>query len=173
MHQHPLARFQMGIVEQHVLDGAVGDRDAGCVPHRDAVGDLEQQPGGMVGQILREPIDVETANAGDILTQIVASSDAGGARAARQGGVGDYTVAGFDAGHAGADGHNLAGGLGADSQRDRGAWRTPCRENPTRRCGSTRRRAREAALHRVRVPVARRDRPARPDGRRVAGALGS
>jgi hypothetical protein len=57
----------MGIIEQHVLDGAVGDRDASRVSHDDAVGDLEQQPSWMVGQILREPIDMETADAGDIL----------------------------------------------------------------------------------------------------------
>ena len=38
MHQHPLARFQLRVVEQHVLDRCVGDSDAGRVVQRDPAG---------------------------------------------------------------------------------------------------------------------------------------
>ena len=71
----------------------------------------------MVGQVLGEAVDVEAADAGDVLAQIVAAAEAGGAGAAGQRGVGDDAVARCDVGDASADGDDLAGGLGADGQR--------------------------------------------------------
>ena len=37
VHQHPFLRFQLRVVEQHVLDRAIGDRDAGGIRPGDVV----------------------------------------------------------------------------------------------------------------------------------------
>ena len=72
----------------------------------------------MVGQFLREAVDVEAAHAGDVLAQILAAARAGGAGAADQRRVGHHAVAGDEGGDAIADGGDLAGGFGADGQRE-------------------------------------------------------
>ena len=46
-----------------------------------------QQPRGMVGEFLREAIDVEAAHAGDVLAQVLAAVRAGRANTANEGSV--------------------------------------------------------------------------------------
>ena len=117
MYQDPLAGVQVGIVEQHVLDRAIGDGNTGGVMHRDAVGDFDEQPSGVVGEVLGKAVDVEAADAGNVLAQVVAAAEAGGAGAAGQGGVGDNAIARLDAGNIRTDSDDLAGAFGADCQR--------------------------------------------------------
>ena len=75
VHQDPLARLQLRVVEQHVLDGGVGDRHAGGVAQIDArPARVTTRRAGMVGQILREAVDVEAAHAGDVLAQVLAAA---------------------------------------------------------------------------------------------------
>ena len=77
VHQDHLAGFQAGIVEQHVLDGGIGDGDAGGVVQFHAVGDLHGQPGRVVGEFLGEAVDMEAAHAGGVFAQILAAGAAG------------------------------------------------------------------------------------------------
>ena len=76
MHQDPFAGFQLRVVEQHVLDGGVGDGDAGGVVQGHAGRDLHRQPGRVVGQFLGEAVDVEAADAGGVLAQVLAAGAA-------------------------------------------------------------------------------------------------
>ena len=118
MHQDPFARLQPRIVEQHVLDGGIGHGDAGGIAHVDAVGQLRREARGMVGEFLREAIDVEAAHAGDVLAQVLAAARAGGAGAADQRGIRHHAVAGDQRGDAIADRDDLARRLGADAERE-------------------------------------------------------
>ena len=61
----------------------------------------------MVGQVLGEAVDVEATYAGDVLAQVVAAAQAGGAGAAGQGGIGHDTVARHDAGVTSPDSDDL------------------------------------------------------------------
>ena len=72
----------------------------------------------MVGEFLREAVDVEAAHAGDVLAQVLAAAQAGAAGAADQRGVRHHAVAGLQRGHAVADRHHLARRLGADAERE-------------------------------------------------------
>ena len=111
-------RLESRVVEQHVLDGGIGDGDAGGIAHVDAVGQLHHEARGMVGEFLREAVDVEAAHAGDVLAQIVAAARAGAAGAADQRGIRHDAVAGDQRGDAIADRDDLARRLGADAQRE-------------------------------------------------------
>ena len=117
VHQDRFARLQSGVIEQHVLDGRIGDAHAGGVFHFDAVGDFHHQPRRMVGDVLSPAVDVETADAEDVFAEIVAAAQALAAGAAGIGGERDDAVAGRDVGDAVADRDHLAGRLGADRQR--------------------------------------------------------
>ena len=117
MHQNGLARLELGIVEQHVLGGAEGDRRAGGVAQRHAGRHRDHQPRRQIDQIAREAVDVEAHDAADVLAQIIAALAAGGAMPAGHGAVHHHLVAGLEAGDAGADRGDFAGCLGADHQR--------------------------------------------------------
>ena len=110
--QHRLAGLQPGVVEQHMLDRAVGDRDAPGVPHRHAGGNFDQQTRGMIDEVLGESVNVKAAHSADVLTQIVAPLHAGGAVAAGQSGIRHDAVARCDTGDIGAHFGDLAGRLG-------------------------------------------------------------
>ena len=118
MHQDPFARLQPRIVEQHVLDGGIGDGDAGGIARVHAVGQLRGEARGMVGEFLRETIDVEAAHAGDILAQVLAAARAGGAGAADQRGIRHHAIAGDQRGDIITDRDDLARRLGADAERE-------------------------------------------------------
>ena len=96
MHQNGFARLELGIVEQHVLDGAESDRRAGGIAQRHAVRHRHDQPRRHVDEIAREAVDVEAHDAADVFAQIVAALAAGGADAAGLGAVHDDFVAGFE-----------------------------------------------------------------------------
>ena len=118
MHQDPFSGLEPGVVEQHVLDGRVRYSHAGGVAVVHAVGDLHGKPRGMVGEFLRETIDVEAAHAGDILAQVFASPHARRAGAADQCGIRHHPIPRRNFRNAITDGDYLAGGLGADAQRE-------------------------------------------------------
>ena len=118
VHQDGLAGFQFCVVEQHVLDGGVGDRHAGGIAQIDRVRHLDHEACGMVGQFLREPIDMEAAHAGDVLAQVLAAAPAGAAGAADQRGVRHDPIARRKRRDAVADCDDIARRLGTDGQRE-------------------------------------------------------
>src|SRR3984885_10191413 len=71
--QDRFAGLQLGIVEQHVLHGAEGDRRAGGVAETHVVGHLHHEPRRHVDEIAREAVDMETHDARDIFAEIVAA----------------------------------------------------------------------------------------------------
>ena len=94
MHQDPFARFQPRVVEQHVFDRGIGDSDAGGVVQIDRVGQLGGEARGVVGEGLREAIDMKAAHAGDVLAQVLAAARAEAAGATDQRGVRHDAIAG-------------------------------------------------------------------------------
>src|SRR4051812_25706786 len=116
MHQHPLARFQLCIVEQHVFDGGVANGDAGGIAPIDAGRDGCRKTCGMVGELLRKAIDVESAYTGDILAEVVASTQAGATGTTDQRGVRHDAITCPEVGNALTDRDHLAGRLRADGQ---------------------------------------------------------
>ena len=72
----------------------------------------------MVGELLREAVDVEAAHAGDVLAQVLAARAAGAAGAAGERGIRHDVIARREAGDALADRDDLARRLGADGQRE-------------------------------------------------------
>jgi hypothetical protein len=82
MDEDGLARLQLGVVEQHVLDGAEGDRRDRRADRVDAFRGRDEQARRQVDQFLRETVEVEAVHAADILAQIVAALAAGAAMAA-------------------------------------------------------------------------------------------
>ena len=116
MHQDPFARFKSRIVEQHVVHGGIGDSDAGGVAQIDRVGQLGGEARGVIGECLREAIDVEAAHACDVLAQVLATVRAGGACATHQRGVRHHAIAGRERRDAVADRNHLARRLGADRE---------------------------------------------------------
>ena len=109
---------QLGIVEQHVLDRAEGDR-------RDGRADVASTPGGAgtsrrAGRLIfscAKPSRWKPCTPRDMLAEIVAAFAAGLAQAAGARAVDRDELAGQQAGDAGADRLDLAGRLGADRQR--------------------------------------------------------
>jgi len=85
--------------------------------HRDAGGDFHRQPGGVIGEFLREAIQVEATHAQRIFAQVLAAGAAGLAGPADQRRIRHDAVAGEQACDAIADGDDFARGLGAHHQR--------------------------------------------------------
>ena len=83
MHQDGFAGLELGIVEQHVLDGAEGDRRAGGVAQRNAFRHRDHKPRRQIDQVARKAVDMEAHDAADIFAQIVAALAAGSAVARR------------------------------------------------------------------------------------------
>ncbi len=77
----------------------------------------------MVGEFLREAVNVEAAHAGDVLAQVLAPGSACVAGAADQGGVGYDAIAGGQCADIVADRDDLARCFGADAQ-----WELPLGE---------------------------------------------
>jgi hypothetical protein len=94
VHQDAFARFELGVIEQHVLDRRERDRRAGSVANIYAIGHLHHQPRGHVDEIAGKPVDVETHDALHVLAQIVAALAACGAVAAGQSAIHHHTIAG-------------------------------------------------------------------------------
>ncbi len=93
LHQNGFARFELGIVEQHVLHGAERDRRAGGVAEAHARGDRHDEPRRHVDEVAGEAVDMEAHDAADVFAQIIAALAAGLAGAAGQRAVGDDAVA--------------------------------------------------------------------------------
>ena len=72
----------------------------------------------MVGEFLREAIDVEAAHAGDVLAQVLAAARAEAAGAADQRGIRHHAIALRQRGDAIADRDDLARRFGADAERE-------------------------------------------------------
>jgi len=115
--QDPLAGFQTGVVEQHVLDRRVGDRDAGGVAQVDAYRDRKRQACGVGGDLLREAVEMEAAHTAWILAQILDALAAEPAFSAGDRGVGHDMIARREAVDALAHRDDLARGLGRHGQR--------------------------------------------------------
>src|SRR3984885_10213560 len=115
--QDRFAGLQLGIVEQHVLHGAEGDRRAGGVAETHIVRHFHHEPRRHVDEIAREAVDMEAHDAADVLTQIVAAFLAGFALAAGQRAIGDDAVADLGGGHVRPHGDDFARGFDADDQR--------------------------------------------------------
>lgn len=107
--------LELGVVEQHVLDGAEADRRASGVLEGDALGRLDDEARGFVQQFAREAVDMEAHDAGDVLAEIVAALLAGLAVATGLGAIGGDSVADLEIGDALADADDLACGLDAGS----------------------------------------------------------
>ncbi len=82
MDEDRFAGLQLGVVEQHVLHRAEGDRRAGGVLERNAVRRRNDEPGRHVETLAREAVDVEAHHAADGFAQVVAALAAGAAMAA-------------------------------------------------------------------------------------------
>src|SRR6185437_2881852 len=117
LHQDAFARLELGVVEQHVLDGGEGDRRASGVAKAHARRHCDDEPCRHVDPIASKAIDVETHHAADIFAQIVTALAAGLADAARQRAVGDDPVAGLKRIDARSNRDDLARRLGADHER--------------------------------------------------------
>src|SRR5262247_2685458 len=117
MHQHALARLELGIVEQHMLHRCKGDRRAGGIAPGDPVGHRYHKARRHIDEIAGEAVDVKAHDAADVFTQIVAALPAGVAGAAGQGAVHDDAITGLEGGYIRTDGGNLARGLYADHER--------------------------------------------------------
>ena len=136
LHQNGLARFELGIVEQHVLHGAEGDRRAGGVAEAHARRDRHHEPRRHVDQVAGKAVDMEAHDARRRFRR-----DCRGprgrpcrcrrsARHRRRRGRRLCTPV-----TSGPDGGDFAGRLDADDRAAACAWRTPCRASPRRRCG--------------------------------------
>ena len=117
VHENGFAGLELGIVEQHVLGGAEGDRRAGRVAQRHAGRHRHDEPGGQVDQVAGKAVEMEAHDAGDVLAEIVAAFLAGGAVAAGHRAIHDDLVAGLEVLDARADRGDLGRGFGADDQR--------------------------------------------------------
>src|SRR6185312_4769630 len=111
-----LAGLELGVVEQHVLGGAEGDRRAGGVAQRDAVRHRHDQPRRHVDEVAGEAVNVEAEHAADVFAQIVAALAAVDAFAAGHGAVHDDLLPRLELADAWPDRGDLAGGLGADDE---------------------------------------------------------
>ena len=110
--------LELGVVEQHVLDGGKRDRRAGgvasgCTPF----GHRNDQPCRHVHAVAGKAVDVEAHDAGDVFAEIVAPLAAG--LQVPQVSAPYITTGspGLKLGHAVADGGDLAGGFRADHER--------------------------------------------------------
>ena len=77
MHEDRLARFELGVVEQHVLDRSEGDRRECCRDRIDTRRSRDQQAGGQIDLLQREAVQVQAMHAGDVFAEIVALFAAG------------------------------------------------------------------------------------------------
>src|SRR5690606_38459067 len=82
MDQDRLAGFQLGVVEQHVLDGAEGDGSNGGADLVHSRRSDDQQAGRQVHQLLRKSVEMKAVDATDMLAEIVALLAASTAMAA-------------------------------------------------------------------------------------------
>ena len=117
LHEDGFTRFQFGVVEQHVLDGGVGDAHAGGVVVLDHAGDRDGQARGVIDLLLREAVEVEASHAAGVLAQVLDALAAEPAMTADEGRVGDDAIADASLRHAFAGGHDGRDGFGADGQR--------------------------------------------------------
>ena len=136
LHQDGLARLELGVVEQHVLDGArtrsARRRRRACAT---PFGTGIDQPRRHVEQVAGEAVDMEAHDAGDVLAEIVAALAAGLADAAGQRAIHHHRVAGLEA----ASRRRRPRRSRRRPRRRRPAaacaWRRPCRASPRRRYG--------------------------------------
>ena len=117
MHEDAFARLQFRVVEQHMLDGRERDRRAGGVAHGHAFRHGNDEPLRHVDEFAREAVDVESHDAADILTQIIAAFLAIFADAAGQRAVHDYRIAGLEVRDVRAGCDDFAGRFRANHQR--------------------------------------------------------
>src|SRR5690348_3095865 len=92
---------------------------AGGIAIADIVGNRYDQARWHVHQIAGKAVDMETHDAGNVLTQIIAAGTACLAGPASQRPIGDDPIAGAERVDAGTDPDNLPGSLNTDDQRQR------------------------------------------------------
>ncbi len=117
MHEDRFARFQLGIVKQHVLDGAEGHRRQSRADGIDAMRSRNELAGGNIDLFLREAVEVETVHALNMFTKIVTAftarlADPAGARAVDRDELARQHIR-----NARANGLYHAGSLSTDGQR--------------------------------------------------------
>src|SRR4029077_1982223 len=117
MHQNGFARFELGVVEQHVLDGTKGNRRARRVSQRNAGRYRDHQACGEVYQVTSKAVDMKAHDAADILAKVVAAFTAGGTASASHRPIHHVLVGSLEAGDASTDRGYFAGGFGANNDR--------------------------------------------------------
>ena len=117
MDENGFAGLELGIVEQHVLDGRERDRRAGGVAHRHARRRLDDQALRHVDEFAREAVDVKAHDAAHVLAEIVAAFAAGLADPASERAIHHDGIAGRERRDVRADRGDLAGGLRPDHER--------------------------------------------------------
>src|SRR5262249_16768419 len=116
-YQNRFTGLQLGVIEQHVLDGGKSDRCASGVARADAPRNWYDEPGRQIEQITGKSVDVESHDSTDVFAKIVAPLGAGGACAAGERAIHDNRVATPKGGHAGANPGDLACRLDPDDHR--------------------------------------------------------
>jgi hypothetical protein len=134
MNEDRFAGLQLGIVEQHVLDGTEGHRCNSGTDRIDTGRGRNQQAGRKVDLFLREAIEMEAMHAGDMFAEIVAAFAARTAEAAGARAVDRDQLARQDVGYARADRSTTPD---ASAPITSGILRLakPCRASPRRRYG--------------------------------------
>ncbi len=117
MDQYRLARLELGIVEQHMLNGAKGDGRKGRPDRVHAGGCCHELAGGDVDFFLREAVEMKAVDAADMFAQIVAALATGLATAADARAIDRHQIAGQHVRYPCADRLDHAGGFRADRQR--------------------------------------------------------
>ena len=117
MDEDRLARLELRVVEEHVLDGAEGHRRERRADGVDAGRSGHEQAGGQVDLLAGEAVEMESVDAADILAEIVAAFAAGAAEPAGARAVDRDDLARQQVRHAVADRVDLAGRLRADDER--------------------------------------------------------
>src|SRR5260370_16353671 len=94
MDENGLAGLKPGIVEQHMLDRAEGDGRHSGADLANAGRRGDQKPSWQVDLLLREAVEVETMDAGNMLAEIVAAFATGAAEPAGAGPVDRHQLPG-------------------------------------------------------------------------------
>jgi len=117
LNEHGFAGLKLGIVEQHMLDRAEGDRRDSSADGVHAGRGGNEQAGRQVHGFAGKAVEMETMHAADMLAQIVTAFAAGAAKAAGARTIDRNKLAGQEVGNAGANSINHAGGFRTDHQR--------------------------------------------------------
>jgi hypothetical protein len=130
MNQDRLARLQLGVIEQHVLDGRERDRRAGGIRPGHPIRDRDNQARRKVDEIAGETVDVESLDPLHILAQVVAAFAAGAAMAASDCAVHHHGIARRQAGYVSPDRGDFSSRLRANDERKRALGKRHAAKGP-------------------------------------------